>query len=172
MRTVHVTVVPYDSKWPQEFQRIVNSLPLVIGSDCERIEHVGSTSVLGLCAKPVIDSDVVLKRKEDMKAVSAKLADAGYIDEGDLGIEGREAFRYEGKPELMSHHLYVCGPDSRELHRHLAFRDYLRKHPDAVREYSDIKKQAASLYPDDIDGYIAYKSAFIEKIYHICLQEE
>ena len=172
MRTAHVTVVPYDSKWPQEFQRIVNSLPLAIGKDCQRIEHVGSTSVPGLSAKPIIDLDIVLNRQEDMKAVSAKLEGVGYIDEGNLGIEGREAFRYEGKPELRSHHLYVCGLDSRELHRHLAFRDYLRKHPDAVQEYSDIKKQAASLYPEDIDGYIAYKSAFIEKIYSICLQEE
>ena len=172
MRTLHIEVVPYDQKWPLEFQKIVDSLPLEIGKDIQTIEHVGSTSVEGLYAKPIIDLDIVLCRQEDMKAVSAKLAGAGYIDEGDLGIEGREAFRYEGKPELMSHHLYVCPPDSEELHRHLAFRDYLRTHKDAAEEYADIKKQAASLFPDDIDGYIACKGAFIEKIYSICLQEE
>ncbi|MCR4941034.1 MAG: GrpB family protein [Treponemataceae bacterium] len=80
-------------------------------------------------------------------------------------MEGREAFDYSGKEGLMEHHLYLCPKDSRELKRHLSFRDYLRKHPEAVKEYSEIKLEAAKLYPHDIDAYINHKSRVIEKIY-------
>ncbi|MCR5105787.1 MAG: GrpB family protein [Eubacterium sp.] len=89
----------------------------------------------------------------------------GYHHEGDLGIPGREAFKYDGKEHLMKHHLYVCAEDSRELKRHIAFRDYLRSHPDAVAEYSHIKEEGARLYPDDMDKYIEYKSPLIERLY-------
>ncbi len=65
----------------------------------------------------------------------------------------------------MKHHLYVCAEDSRELKRHIAFRDYLRSHPDAVAEYSHIKEEGARLYPDDMDKYIEYKSPLIERLY-------
>ena len=98
------------------------------------------------------------------KAVD-KLTAIGYIHEGNLGIEGREAFKYEGKEHLRTHHLYVCPEDSKELKRHLIFRDYLRSHEDATNKYSKIKLEAAKLYPDDIEKYIEFKSPFIENIY-------
>ena len=72
-------------------------------------------------------------------------------------------FRYEGKEHLRTHHLYVCPQDSKELKRHLAFRNYLRKHPNTVKEYGKIKKEAAKLYPNDIEKYCMYKSQIIEK---------
>ena len=89
----------------------------------------------------------------------------GYEHEGNLGIVGREAFGYTGKEHLQNHHLYVCTKDSPELKRHLTFRDYLRSHEEAVREYSRIKEEGAKLFPNDIDGYISYKTGWIEKIY-------
>ena len=95
----------------------------------------------------------------------AALAGIGYRHEGDLGIPGREAFKYDGKEHLMKHHLYVCTQDCAELKRHIAFRDYLRTHPDAADEYGSIKEEGAKLYPYDIDKYIEYKSPVIEKIY-------
>ena len=72
----------------------------------------------------------------------------------------------------MRHHLYVCPKDSRELRRHLVFRDYLCSHPDAVEEYGRVKMEAAALYPDDIEGYIRHKSPVIESIYRLCGLEE
>lgn len=100
-----------------------------------------------------------------MDEVISALGEIGYHHEGNLGIVGREAFRYEGKDHLQKHHLYVCPQDSDELKRHIAFRDYLRSHPDAVWEYSLIKEEGARLYPYEIEKYIQYKSSFIEKIY-------
>ena len=87
-----------------------------------------------------------------------------YLNKGCL-LYTSEAFRYEGKEHLRTHHLYVCPQDSKELKRHLAFRNYLRKHPNTVKEYGKIKKEAAKLYPNDIEKYCMYKSQIIEKIY-------
>ena len=97
--------------------------------------------------------------------VVSVLGSIGYRHEGNLGIEGREAFKYDGKEHLQPHHLYVCPEDSAELKRHIAFRDYLRTHPEAVREYSQVKEKGAALYPHDIEKYIEHKSPFIEKVY-------
>ena len=164
MATKYVEVLPYDGQWKQDFIDISSEIREALGDLALRIEHVGSTSVEGLSAKPIIDIDVVIKGS-DFDSVVAKMAAIGYVHEGNLGIVGREAFKYEGKEHLRRHHLYVCPEDSPELRRHLAFRDYLRSHREAVAEYSRIKEEGAALYPYDIDGYIAYKSPFIESIY-------
>ncbi len=161
----NVVVLPYDGQWEQAFVRIKDELQEALGPLALRIEHVGSTSVRGLSAKPIIDIDVVIRDYSVFDAAAAALEKIGYRHEGDLGIAGREAFKYDGKEHLQKHHLYVCPQDSAELKRHLAFRNYLRSHPEAVREYSRIKEEGAALYPKDIEKYIRHKSPFIEKIY-------
>ena len=165
MGTKRVVVLPYDEQWKQDFLAIKVELADALGQLATAIEHVGSTSVEGLSAKPVIDIDVVIRDHTLLEDVISALWKIGYQHEGDLGITGREAFRYDGKEHLRKHHLYVCPADSPELKRHLAFRDYLRTHPDAAREYGRIKEEGARRYPDDIDRYIEYKSPFIERIY-------
>ncbi len=165
MVTKHVVVLPYDEQWEQDFLRIKAELTNALGQLTIGIEHVGSTSVRGLSAKPIIDIDVVMIDYTVWEDVASALGEIGYQHEGNLGIVGREAFRYDGKEHLKKHHLYVCPKDSPELKRHIAFRDYLRTHPDAVREYSHIKEEAAKQYPNDIERYIEHKSPFIEKIY-------
>lgn len=109
------------------------------------------------------------KWKDDFTAIQAELeAVIGYLHEGNLGIEGREAFRYTGKPDLQLHHLYVCPANSKELHRHLVFREFLRRNPEAVKRYSAVKEQAARLFPEDIEGYMGYKAPCIEELYRLC----
>ena len=165
MGTKSVVVLPYDEQWEQAFAHIKDEIQGALGSLALKIEHVGSTSVRGLSAKPIIDIDVVIKDYSVFDAVAAALEEIGYHYEGDLGISGREAFKYDGKEHLQKHHLYVCPQDSAELKRHVAFRNYLRSHPEAVRKYSRIKEEGAALYPNDIEKYIQHKSSFIEKIY-------
>ena len=165
MGTKHVVVVPYDEQWKQDFLMIKNELTEALGQLSTGIEHVGSTSVQGLSAKPIIDIDVIIKDYTVFEDVITALGKIGYRHEGDLGITGREAFKYDGKEHLRKHHLYVCPEDSPELKRHIAFRDHLRTHPEAVREYSRIKEEGASLYPNDMERYIEHKSPFIERIY-------
>ncbi len=166
MRTKHVVVLPYDNKWKQDFEEIKKEISEVIGSFTIAIEHVGSTSVEGLAAKPIIDIDVVVK-PDDIKRAIDGLESIGYVHEGNLGIEGREAFAYEGKEHLQIHHLYVCPEDSPELKRHIAFRDYLRGHKDARVKYGNVKLEVAKLYPNDIERYIEHKSPIIEEIYSL-----
>jgi len=168
MRTKRVTVVPYDPTWPHEFEKIKQKLLPAIGEYVIAVEHVGSTSVEGLSAKPVIDIDVVMFNDDAFRLILEKLSEIGYRHEGNLGIKDREASKYEGKAHLMKHHLYVCPRASEELNRHLVFREYLRTHWEAVEEYSRIKEEAAKIYPTDIDGYMAYKSPCIEKLYEKC----
>jgi len=160
-----VEVSPYDPVWAQDFQAIKKELDSALGDLTLSIEHVGSTSVPRLAAKPIIDIDVVIEDETVLPAVIKALAAIGYTHEGNKEIPGREAFSYDGKEHLRKHHLYVCPKDSEELGRHVAFRDYLRAHPEEVAEYSRVKQEGAKLYPFDIDGYIAYKSPYIEGVY-------
>ena len=168
MRTERVMVVPYDETWKLAFVEIKKELEQAIGDLIVGIEHVGSTSVEGMSAKPCIDIDVIIKDYSVFDTVVQKLDAIGYIHEGDLGIKGREAFQYADKPHLMPHHLYVCPRDSEELHRHIVFRDFLRKNPEAVKKYSQVKETAAKLFSDSIDQYIEYKSPYIEELYREC----
>ena len=168
MRTARVCVVPYSTAWKDDFDKIKGELKAAIGEMIVGIEHVGSTSVEGLCAKPCIDIDVVISDYSVFSAVRCALEKIGYVHEGDLGIAGREAFGYSEKPHLAKHHLYVCPSDSAELVRHVTFRDFLRANPEAAREYGRVKMEAATLFPNDIDEYIKYKSPCIEKLYWLC----
>ena len=168
MKTRKVIVLPYDKAWESAFLDIKSEIERALGGLVIRIEHVGSTSVKGMSAKPCIDVDVVIKEYSVFAAVSRGLAAIGYVHEGDLGIKGREAFKYTNKPHLMPHHLYVCPQNSEELRRHITFRDFLRSNAEAARKYSAVKETAAELFPNDIDKYIEYKSPCIEELYKQC----
>ena len=168
MRTRRVVVLPYDVAWQSAFEKIKSEIEEAIGDLILGIEHVGSTSVEGMSAKPCIDMDVIIKDYSVFDEVVVRLGAIGYIHEGDLGIRDREAFKYADKPHLMTHHLYVCPQYSEELHRHIIFRDFLRSNPEAVKEYSSVKEKAAELYPDDIYKYIEYKAPCIAELYEKC----
>ena len=168
MKTASVMVVPYEESWKSAFEEIKREIEAALGDLIIGIEHVGSTSVEGLSAKPIIDMDVIMKDYSVFDAIVARLERIGYLHEGNLGIPDREAFQYLDKPHLQKHHLYVCPQNSAELHRHITFRDFLRGNPDAVKTYSAVKETAAVRFPDDIDGYINYKSPCIEELYRIC----
>lgn len=168
MRTNKVVVQPYDKTWKFDFQKIASEITAAIGDLIIDVEHVGSTSVEGMSAKPCIDIDVIIKDYSVFAAVVSRLETIGYIHEGDLGIKDREAFKYSDKPHLQTHHLYVCPQYSEELHRHITFRDFLRKNTEAVKKYSLVKEKAAMLFPDDIDKYIEYKTPCIKELYHEC----
>ena len=167
MRTKRVVVEKWNPQWKYEYEKIVASLGKDIIYNSIKIEHVGSTSVEGLSAKPIIDLDIVIE-KDKFAIIKELLNKKGYEYEGDLGIEGREAFSYSGKEELMTHHLYVCPKNSKELFKHITFRNFLENNPALAAEYSKVKEQAAVIYPDDIDKYMEFKSEIIEKIYKKC----
>lgn len=163
-----VIVVPYNEQWKVDFDTIKNYLLSAVKDIIISIEHIGSTSVEGLSAKPIIDIDVVIKDYSVFENIVERLVSLGYIHEGNLGVKDREAFDYKGDTDLPKHHLYVCPEFSSELKRHIAFRDFLRNNPEAMLKYSKTKEDGATLYSDSIDDYIAYKSPCIEEIYEKC----
>lgn len=163
-----VTVVPYKEIWKMEFKKIKEELVSILSGYIISIEHVGSTSVEGLAAKPVIDIDIIIKDYNSFEIIKAKLASIGYIHEGDLGIKDRQAFKYEDKPNLMKHHLYVCPEYSEELKRHIAFRNYLRVNKNDRDWYGEVKLLAAKYYPEDIDSYMKAKTPCVAEILHRC----
>src|SRR4051812_8526637 len=119
-----IIVVDYDPSWPDTFERLRAHIWSCIVDVAAAIEHVGSTSVPGLAAKPVIDMTVVVPTAAAMQTVIDRLAMIGYRHQGDLGVPGREAFaRPQGTPD---HHLYACVVGNDGLRNHLAVRDYLR----------------------------------------------
>ena len=151
-------VCDYDATWPKRFSELTARVKAALGVLVLQVEHVGSTAVPGLISKPVIDMDVVLGSPE----VIRRLAILGYAHESELGIAGREAFRWPVGEDR--HNLYVLTADALELRRHLAFRDALRADR-AVRDaYADLKRSLALRYRNDRNGYTEAKSAFIAKI--------
>lgn len=165
MKTKHVIVETYNPLWAYAFHQIKDELDAALHEIILSIEHVGSTSVVGLASKPVIDIDIVIDQTFD--EVKKRLEDIGYTHEGDLGITGREAFKYKDKDHLMKHHLYVLNKDALELKKHLTFRNHLRTHPHDLVYYGELKKELADKFPYDIASYIEGKSEFIQSIYNI-----
>jgi GrpB-like predicted nucleotidyltransferase (UPF0157 family) len=157
-----VIILDYDPAWPEVFRFLRDRAAAALGGLAAAVEHVGSTAVPGLAAKPVIDMDVVVRSAGDVPAAIEGLARIGYVHQGDLGIPGREAFA--APPDTPSHHLYLCTLDSPEYRRHLAFRDYLRAHPETARVYGRLKKAAARRFPNDRAAYTDAKSGFVAEI--------
>jgi GrpB-like predicted nucleotidyltransferase (UPF0157 family) len=157
-----VVVVEYDPGWIAAFEELRQNIWPAVADLAMSIEHVGSTSVPGLAAKPIIDMTVVARSAGDVPTVVNRLAGLGYVHQGNLGIEGREAF--QAPAPAPRHHLYACAVDSLALRNHLAVRDYLRTHPDIARQYGDLKKSLASRYPEDIGAYTEGKTAMILKM--------
>ena len=157
-----IEVVPYDPAWPAQFEAIAAPIRAKLGPLALSVEHVGSTSVPGLAAKPIIDLDVVISIRLQLPEIVSKLAELGYVHEGNLGIPGREAFMWpDGNGR---HHLYVCSVNTPNLHYHLLFRDYLRQHPDKALEYGQLKEELARQYPGDMDGYSEGKQDLISRL--------
>jgi GrpB-like predicted nucleotidyltransferase (UPF0157 family) len=156
-----VVIVAYDPRWPETFHALRQRIVDVLGEVAPSVEHVGSTAVPGLAAKPIIDLDVVVQLA-DLPIAIVRLATLGYAHEGERGVPGREAFRWPpGEPR---HHLYVCPAGSPELRRHLLFRDYLRTHPEAAAAYAALKRDAAHRFREDRGAYTAAKDPFVEDV--------
>jgi GrpB-like predicted nucleotidyltransferase (UPF0157 family) len=160
-RAEPVVLAAYDPAWPAMFERVRERLAAALGEAAVGIEHVGSTAVPGLEAKPILDIDVVVRHADDIPRAIARLRAVGYEHLGDLGIAGREAFRAPASDAGPRHHVYACAVGTPELIAHLALRDELRADPGLAARYAALKRGLAERYRDDRDAYAEGKSAFI-----------
>ena len=157
-----VIILDYDSNWPALFQSIRKRIAAALGDIAAAIEHVGSTAVPGLAAKPIIDIDVLLTSEPMLATAIELLATLGYVHRGNLGIPEREAFF--APVNDPPHHLYVCPPCSAEFRRHIAFRDYLRAHPKDAKIYGDLKMALAERFREDRSAYNTAKTEFVAEL--------
>ncbi len=161
-----VTVEMYNPEWVLWFERLSSFFLSNLGPTVIRIEHVGSTAIPGIIAKPIIDFDIVIEMS-DFNEIKSKLETLGYGHLGDLGIPERDAFALRDsklKSELPPHHLYICDLHSVELHRHMAFRDYLCDHHEDAQKYSELKEQLVEKYNGDRELYIQGKDHLVREI--------
>ena len=157
-----VSVVDYDPAWPGAFAALRARLSEAVGELALAIEHVGSTAVPGLAAKPIIDITIVIASAAQMRLLISRLGELGYRHQGDLGIEGREAFA--AADGGVAHHLYACARGNLALENHIAVRDYLRGHPEAAAEYGTLKRRLAREHARDRTAYGAAKTDLILEI--------
>ncbi|MCQ1536209.1 hypothetical protein FTO70_11060 [Methanosarcina sp. KYL-1] len=159
-----VRVVPYDPDWKNEFSKIKAMISDCVGDLIINIDHVGSTAIEGLASKPIIDIDVVIDSYDVFPAVKDRLSEIGFEHEGNLGVEGREAFKRTFIDEFLPYHMYVCPKNGKGHLEHIAFRDYLRNHPEAVKTYGELKIRLAEQFRTDITAYVNAKHEFVQSI--------
>ena len=154
-----IEIVAYDASWPQTFQRLRDRIWPVVSDLVVSIEHVGSTAVPGLTAKPIIDMVVVAATRAAVPVVIERLASLGYVHRGNLGIADRDAFAQP--PHLPRHHLYVCPVGVTALRNFICIRDHLRVDANAAARYADLKKDLAKRHTDDAGGYTCGKTTLL-----------
>lgn len=168
MNRKEVIVVDYEVKWTLLFEQFSSIYKNLLQNEIIAIHHVGSTSVQGLAAKPVIDIDIEISDESHFEKVKIELEKLGYSHVGDLGIKQREAFKptdsISNELPDFDHNLYVCCSGNIAMLNHITFRDALRANQNLVEEYSSLKKNLAIKFQYDIDGYIEGKSDFISKV--------
>lgn len=160
--TRRVEVVPYHTDWPEKFSAEAGKLKAVFGGKLLSIHHFGSTSIPGISAKPIIDILLIVRDIETVDSLAPRLEALGYHAVGEYGIPGRRFF-YKGTDEIRSHHLHVYENGNPHILRHLVFRDYMRSHPISARDYARLKEDLAREFPEDMEGYIAGKNAFVHE---------
>ncbi|WP_368656689.1 GrpB family protein [Brevibacillus dissolubilis] len=133
----------------------------IFGDELVAIHHIGSTSIQGMLAKPIIDIMPVVRDIAKMDCFTDDMAKVGYIAKGENGIARRRYFQKGG--DHRTHHVHVFQENDPNIIEHLAFRDYLRMHPDWVRKYGELKAELAQQFPYDIASYIDGKDEWIQQ---------
>ncbi|KQV84286.1 GrpB family protein [Rhizobium sp. Root1220] len=156
-----IRVVDYDPQWPHLFEAVRAELLALAADRILAVEHIGSTSVPGLAAKPKIDLDAVLISQSALAELTPCLPAAGYISHGDVHGEGRWTFTRDHKGYGLR--LYLCTEGNVAHRDRLLFRDYLRAHPQRAAEYQALKLHLAAEAQGDWDVYTGGKSDFVSE---------
>ena len=158
---VIIRVVPYDKRWPARYEAEAQRIREALGNVAVAVHHIGSTSVPGLTAKPIIDILIEVSGLAELDVRAHTLESLGYEAKGEFGIPARRYFRQDDASGTRTHqiHAFVRSP---QADRHLAFRDYLISHPAIARAYGELKQQLAERFPNDINAYMDGKDSFVK----------
>lgn len=168
--TDSLVIAEYSDEWPHWYSLIYSYLWPAVREWSTAIEHVGSTSVAGLAARPIIDVDIFVK-DDELHDYQIKIVESlGYSYHGERGFYGRHALSQNNS--LPSHNLYLCIRGHSATENHLFFRDYLRDNPEKVAEYSRIKKDLVAAHKHDVQTYLRNKTEFISECLHKAAMDE
>jgi GrpB-like predicted nucleotidyltransferase (UPF0157 family) len=163
-----VRLVPYTKEWERLFQVERPRLRAAVGKYVLDIQHVGSTSIPGMVAKPIIDIAIAVKNFEEACVCIKPIEQLGYEYKGENGIPRRHYFA-KGNPR--THHVHINEIGSRDWNDQIIFRDYLTQHPEIAKEYAELKMELAQRYPTDRQSYLDGKAPFIERVLQLARSE-
>jgi len=158
-----IEVVPYDPTWPTMYAREAAILTKAFGTQLVAIHHIGSTAIVGIHAKPIIDILPVVRDSEQVNRLNPLLISLGYDPRGENGIVGRRYFR-KGTDTARSHHVHVFERGHPDVARHIDFCAYLNAHPEQAKRYSNLKQKLASQVDHDIEAYLNGKGPLIQEL--------
>ncbi|WP_042348461.1 GrpB family protein [Bacillus massiliigorillae] len=160
---MRIKVVEHDKNWGSMYKKEENAIKSILQEELVNSFHIGSTSVPGLKAKPIIDILLVVNDINKLDSFSTQFGALGYEVKGEYGIAGRRFFRKGG--DNRTHHIHAFQYDNiNEIERHISYRDYLRSHPEVCEQYGELKSKLAEQYPNNIDSYCDGKDAFVKSV--------
>lgn len=165
-----VKVVAHHPKWAEHFRQEKEILFQIMGPKLLDVRHIGSTSIPAMPAKPIVDILAAVKTLSDVEPFREDLIRVGYQDKGNGDVPGRRYF-VKGGEGNRTHHLNFCEMNSWFWTSHLAFRDYLERHPDAAKQYAALKRALAVKFPDDRPAYTTGKEEFVRSILKLAANE-
>jgi GrpB-like predicted nucleotidyltransferase (UPF0157 family) len=159
-----VEVVPHNPRWRDAFEAEAKHVAAALGENVVAVHHIGSTAILNIYAKPVVDLLVEVRDIAEVDGQSSAMESLGYEAMGEYGIPGRRYFRKDNREGIRTHHIHAFEAGSAEVERHLAFRDYMIAHPGDAQRYSELKRRLAEEHPQSPDGYMDGKDGFIKEM--------
>lgn len=157
-----VEVLPYQEGWALKYFEEAEQIKAILEKELISIHHIGSTSIIGMSAKPIIDILVEVKEIAKVDDYNKMMESLDYSSKGENGIKGRRYFQKGGMDR--THHIHIYGTGNQEINRHLNFRDFLIENQEQAKAYANLKEKLAIAYPYDIESYIKGKDAFIKTV--------
>ncbi len=168
--TREVLVTPYNRNWSAQYEQEITKIKNVLENEIVSTHHIGSTSIPGMSAKPIIDILLEVKDIARIDCYNNEMMVLGYEPRGELGIPGRRYFSRDEPKDVRTHHIHSFQSGDLGLERHLAFRDYMIAHPDDAKIYSELKIVLGRRFQWDVDGYIAGKHLYVERMEKIAME--
>ena len=165
-----VELEEYNTKWAKEYEKEEKLLKKLLGKRIVEIHHIGSTSIPGLMAKPVIDILLVVDDLDHISEIEEILKDYDYENRGPQGVEDRMFFA-KGPEDARTHYIHFTTKNSNTYVNQLYFKRYLLEHEDYLKKYCDLKKQLAEKYPTERKKYTSGKNDFITEVIKLAKEE-
>ena len=169
VKRYEVRLEPHNGEWAEQFKADKAEIGEILGDNVIAIHHIGSTSIKGIYAKPILDFGISVR---DLNAINIPgMEAAGYICMGELGIPGRCYFVKRRDGDISTHHIHCFEENHWDLVNLIRFRDYLNGHPVYAKRYSDLKRELARQYASDREAYQDKKSDFIQSVLAMAKEE-